>query len=73
MKKIKLEGEFVEEIAKQMYQVNAYKNAISSITLAMYTVEKRMWEHLKKEMPNISNNCSLTNENGSIMLIDRLA
>jgi hypothetical protein len=73
MKKIKLEGDFVEEIVKQMDQVNAYKNAISTISLAMYTAEKKMWEHLKKEMPDISDNCSLSNENGCVMLIDRLA
>jgi hypothetical protein len=72
MRKILIEGESKIEYEKQINRVNAIHSEIIDLAETKRNLEKKMWDQLRKEFPDQSNNCTLSNESGDLIFIDRL-
>jgi len=72
MKKITIEGEIGAEIKKQLTQVDSLLSTINDMSQTRHELAKRMWAQVKKEYPDTSDNCSLSIEDGKVLLVDRL-
>lgn len=72
MKRTIIDGEVGQEIKSQLDQVEALKRTIASISQTIYELENRIWEHVRKEYPNISKNSTISIVEGRVLLTDRL-
>jgi len=72
MKKITIEGEAGDEIKKQLTQVDSLLSTINDMSQTRHELARRMWEQVKKEYPDTSDNCSLSIVDGKVVLLDRL-
>ena len=72
MKKIKLEGEFSHEIKKDMDRIDSLKRSIISISGTIRELEVKMWDMIKLEYKDISDNCTLSQDKDEVILTDRL-
>jgi len=73
MKKIKLEGEFCNEVKLQLEQIDALNGSIRNISQDVRKIERKMWDYVKKEMNEISDNCTLKIENDEVIFTDRMS
>lgn len=72
MKKTQLEGDLLTETKKQLDVVNSNKRMVEELAHSSFMAEKKLWQHIRKEFPNMSENCSLEQKGDDIFLIDRL-
>jgi len=72
MKRIIIDGEVGEEVKKQMIHLDALSQAMNDMAMTKHELGKRMWEHIRKEYPDISDNCNLSIIDGVALLVDRL-
>lgn len=72
MKTIIIEGELGKEIEQQMTHLDSLGAAMDDLAQRKHVIGKRMWDHLKKEYPSISDNCNLSIIEGRVVLLDRL-
>lgn len=73
MKKTKLEGELNDDIKSQILSIGALKRTIENVSYSIHGAEDKMWKQIKKEFPDISENCSMGIENDVVVITDRLA
>ena len=72
MKRTIIEGETGEELKKQLEQISSLTNAINDMAQTKYEIHQRLWNHIKKEYPNITENSSISLIDGQVLLVDRL-
>jgi hypothetical protein len=74
MKRTILTGEKAIETKKQLEDINAINASIKTLSTSVYKTEKKLWEFLKKEIPNMSENCTICiNDDGDVVFTDRLS
>jgi hypothetical protein len=72
MKRIIIDGEVGEELKKQMNHLDALSKGMEDLALMKHELGTRMWKQIRKEYPDISENCSLSIIDGTALLVDRL-
>lgn len=72
MKTIQIEGELLTEVKKQLDTINSGKRMVDELANTTFHAEKKLWQHMRKEFPDMSENCSLDTRGDDIFLIDRL-
>ena len=72
MKRIIIDGETGDELKKQLDEISSLTNAINDMAQTKYQLNQRMWNHIKKEYPDISENSTISLVEGKVMLVDRL-
>ena len=72
MKRIIIEGEIGEEVKKQLKQIASLSSAINDMAETKYELSQRMWEHIKKEYPDTSENSTVSVIEGKVLLVDRI-
>jgi hypothetical protein len=72
MKRIIIEGDVGEEVKKQMNYLDALSRAMEDMAMTKHELGKKMWEQVRKEYPDISDNCNLSIIDGVALLVDRI-
>ena len=73
MKKTELEGEVLKEVKLQLDQINGIKKSVENLSMSGYELERKMWKYIRKEFPDMSDNCSLETKDEKIIFTDRLS
>lgn len=73
MKKIKVDGELSIEFKKQLETINSLHDEICNMSETRRIREKKLWEHIKKEFPELSDNSVASIQDGNFYIIDRLS
>ena len=74
MKNVKLEGEFLVEVSKQIDAIDGMRKTIEDLSNTKLQLEKIMWKHIKKEYPELSDNCSISKiDIGEVLIVDRMS
>ena len=72
MKRTILEGELGEEVKKQLDLITSYKKTIRTLSEDVNVSENKMWQYIRKEIPDISDSCYITEIDGQVLLVDRM-
>ena len=74
MKNVKLQGEFLVEVSKQIDAIDGMRKTIEDLSNTKLQLEKIMWKHIKKEYPELSDNCSISKiDIGEVLIVDRIS